>query len=518
VTDGLHTLSSGRAAPRRGRVPSRAAPDGGGASPRDFSLLDEEWIVPDRLVLRGGFVVSMDQAIGDVPDCDVLVQDGQIVAVAPRLDVNDAEIIDATGTVMIPGFVDTHRHTWETVVRGQLPSCTLHEYITTMHDGLGAMFRPDDVFAGTLLGSLEALNAGVTTIVDWSHCTNTPDHADAAVAALQRAGLRALYAHGRGSGGQWWTGNGHDLHPSDARRVRTRYFASDDQLLTMALALRGPGLYGDDIIRHDWALARELGVRISVHVGMRMTGVHVQAVRELDRLGLLGPDTTYIHCNESTDDELRRIADSGGTVSVAPWIEMIMGQGYPRIGALLRHGIAPTLSVDVVTSGPGDMFTPMRAALAWERIQSFGPDRDVPFAAGLTHRDVLRFATLDGARACGLDHKVGSITPGKDADLVMIRADDVNTFPLLDPVATVVSSADVSNVDSVLVRGQFRKRGRMLVDVDLPALRTLAQSSSDHVRSAAGMPMIVRHPPSRAATQTNPHRGGSGNSADTAGA
>ena len=361
------------------------------------------------------------------------------------------------------------------------------EYIDTMHNRLGAVFRAEDVFAGTLAGSLEALNAGVTTIVDWSHCTNTPDHADAAIAGLQQAEIRAVYAHGRGSGGGWWTGEGRDEHPSDARRVRSAYFSSDDQLLTMALALRGPGLYGDAVIRHDWALARELDVRISVHVGMRITGMHTQAVAELDRLGLLGPDTTYIHCNETTDAELSRIAATGGSVSIAPWIEMLMGQGVPRIAGLVRHGIEPSLSIDVVTSGPGDMFTPMRTALAWERIQSFSPDRDVPFSAELTQRDVLSWATIAGARACGLQDRIGSITPGKDADLVLVRGDAINTFPVLDPVATIVNSADVSNIDTVLVGGRIRKRHGKLANVDVARVGQLVERSARHVLDAAGM-------------------------------
>lgn len=435
-----------------------------------------------RLLVRDGILVTLDPALGTLPGTDLLVEDGTIAAIGRDLPVTDAEVVDAGGTVVIPGFVDTHRHTWETVARGALPACTLDHYLHRVTGVIGPAFRPEDVHAGNLLGALEALNAGITTLVDWSHCNNTPEHADAGVAALREAGLRAVYAHGTPVGREWWAGSGLE-HP-DARRVRARYFSSDDSLLTFALAARGPGVTRPEVCVADWTLARDLDCRITVHAGMRITGAHVRAVDELDRAGLLGPDTTYVHATTSTDAELEKVRRSGGSVSVAPYVEMLMGHGPPPIARLVERGLAPSLGVDVATSVPGDMFTQMRTALVSGRISSFGDDVDVPFASALTHVDVLRFATLAGAQACGLGDRVGSLTPGKAADLVLIRADGVNTMPVVDPVATVVVSADTANVDTVIVGGVVRKRAGTLVGVDLPTLRATVERSRDHVLGA----------------------------------
>lgn len=438
-----------------------------------------------RLLITGGHVVPVDPTVEGGPDVDVLVEDGRIVAVERDLAGVDAEIVDAAGTIVLPGFVDTHRHTWETVLRGMLPACTLDEYLAHLAGVVGPAFEPADVYAGNLLGSLEALNAGITTMVDWSHANNTPDHADEGIRALREAGIRAMYAHGTPARGDWWVGSTHG-HPDDARRVRGQYFSSDDGLLTFALALRGPGVTSPEVVAHDWRLARDLAARISVHVGMRITGVHTSAVAELHEAGLLGPDTTYIHASTSTDEELALIAESGGTLSIAPYVEMLMGHGHPPTGRSLDHGIAPSLSIDVATSVPGDMFTQMRTVLVEDRIRTFDEDTpDVPFAPRLTHSDVLRMATTNGAAASGLDHRVGTLTPGKAADLVLLRADAINTIPVVDPIATIVTSADTSNVDTVLVGGEIRKRHGRLVGVDLLRVRGLAENARDAVLGRA---------------------------------
>jgi 5-methylthioadenosine/S-adenosylhomocysteine deaminase len=354
-----------------------------------------------------------------------------------------------------------------------------------MLDNIGRQYRADDVYIANLMGALEALNGGITTLLDWSHVNNTPEHADAAIAGLTEAGIRGVYAHGVPVGGDWWAYSSLE-HPEDIRRIRKQYFASDDQLLTMALAARAPGNTTPDVARHDWALARDLGIRISVHVGMRLTGVHVNHVQTLDQLGLMGADTTYIHCTDSTDQELDLIASTGGSASVAPYVEMLMGHGVPPTGRLVARGVRPSLSIDVVSSVPGDMFTQMRTALVQERILAFTDSPDMPFAPTLTHRDVLEFATIDGAKACALDHKVGTITPGKQADIVLIRTDQVNVAPVVDPVATVVIAADTSNVDTVMVAGRIVKLNGHLTRVDLPSLLRRLDGARDHLLSNAG--------------------------------
>jgi 5-methylthioadenosine/S-adenosylhomocysteine deaminase len=442
--------------------------------------------MPERTLIRGGYVLTLDPELGDVPGGDVLIENGKIEAIGPSLDVGDAEVIDATDRIVLPGFVDTHRHTWQTPVRGVLPCCTLDEYFTDMLGNVGTHYRAEDVYVANYAGALEALNAGITTLLDWSHVSNTPEHSDEAIRGLDEAGIRGVYAHGVPVGGEWWSYSSLE-HPEDIRRLRERYFSSEDQLLTLALAARAPGSTASEVARHDWQLARDIGARISVHVGMRLTGVHVHHVLRLDELGLMGADTTYIHCTDSTDEELDLIAKSGGTASIAPFVEMLMGHGYPPTGRLLERGVRPSLSVDVVSSVPGEMFTQMRTALVAERIRAFTETPDQPFAPTLGHRDVLEFATIDGARACGLDHKTGSLTPGKEADVVLLRTDMVNVAPMIDPAGLVVISADTSNVDSVFVAGKPVKRDGQLVGVDLDRAFRLLEESRDYLLGKAGL-------------------------------
>src|SRR3990170_2641619 len=439
-----------------------------------------------RLVFRNGFVVSMDPDIGEIPNGEVLVEDGVIVDVGRDLGVSGAEEIDATGMIVMPGFVDTHRHTWQTPVRGVLPSCTLDQYFSGMLDNIGIQYRAEDVYIANLMGALECLNGGITTLLDWSHVNNTPEHSDAAIAGLSEAGIRAVYAHGVPVGGEWW-GYSSLEHPEDVRRLRDRYFSSADQLLTLALAARGPGNTTPEVAQHDWELAREIGARISVHVGMRLTDVHVHHVLGMNELGLMGPDTTYIHCTDSTDQELDLIAETGGTASVAPYVEMLMGHGPPPTGRLLARGIRPTLSVDVVSSVPGEMFTQMRTALVYERIGAHTDPPDEAFAPTLTHRDVLEFATIEGARACALEDKVGSLAPGKQADIVLLKVHAINTAPMVDPLGTIVVFADTSNIDSVFVAGRAVKRNGRLVDADLVKTFQKLDESRNHILSRGGL-------------------------------
>jgi 5-methylthioadenosine/S-adenosylhomocysteine deaminase len=441
--------------------------------------------VPKRLLLRGGHVLTMDPELGDVFAGDVLIEDDRIAAVGRSLEAGDAEVIDAADCIVIPGFVDSHRHTWETVIRGIAPDVSLGGYFDIVLDQLAPAYRPEDVYAGNYLGSLEAIDAGVTTLLDWSHISNTPEHADEAIRGLRDARLRAVYCYGNPntSLADWWYTSTLEA-PEDIRRVRAQYFSSDDGLLTLAMGTRGPGFCTPEVVKHDWELARDVGAPISVHVGMGPYAGRFSMVAHLSELGLLGPDTTYIHCNYLSDDEFRLIAESGGKVSIAPSVEMVMGHGTPPTAKALAHGLRPSLSIDVVTTVPGDMFTQMRFLFAQARLV----EHEAAFAAGneeeptlLTSREVLEFATIEGARVCGVDDRTGSLTPGKQADVVVLRCDQTNTFPVIDPVSTVVHQADTRNVDTVLVAGQVLKRGGDLVGADLRTARDLAAASLDYL-------------------------------------
>ena len=434
-----------------------------------------------RLLIRNGTVVTPD-ALHGRRDVDVLIVDGRIAVVGNAGDA-DAEVIDASGTVVVPGFVDTHRHSWETAMRGSLPSCSLGGYLQAVNGLAAPRYTPEDIRIGTLAGALEALNAGITTFFDWSHCNNTPEHADAGVAGLREAGVRAVYGHGTPSLEGWWFYSDKE-HP-DARRVRETHFSSDDDLLTFAMAVRGPLMTLPHVVEHDWQLARELGALISVHAGMRITGFDTRMVAELEQQGLLGADTVYVHANTWTDDDFAAVAASGGRVSIAPYVEMVMGHGRPPIARSLAAGLRPGLGTDVATTVPGDLFTQMRQALAWNRIQSFPDDQSVDFESPYTEEDVFLAATRDGAAVCGLERRVGEIREGFEADIALIRTDMINTAPVGDPLASIVCSADVSNVDTVLVRGEVRKRAGKLTNVDLAKLVLELEASRERVLGGA---------------------------------
>jgi cytosine/adenosine deaminase-related metal-dependent hydrolase len=437
-----------------------------------------------KMLLRGGQVITMDDSIGDLPKADVLIDGDQIVAIEPEITA-DAEVVDVTGQIVLPGFVDTHRHTWEAAIRGSAPNATLDDYFVEILDTFAPLYRPEDVYASNLAGALECLNAGITTLVDWSHINNTPEHPDAGIRGLQESGIRAQYAYGSAnlSLSDYWFDSKIAIPADDVERVRSTYFSSDDGLLTMGLATRGTGFCQDDVVRAEWDLARRLGIPITVHVAMGRVAGRFGMVHKLSSLGLLGPDTTYIHCCYFDDEEWQLVADSGGMISIAPQVELQMGHGWPPVVKAVQYGLRPSLSIDVVTTVPGDMFTQIRAAFGAERARinevSWQADTDAP-AHMPTARQLLKMATVDGARVAGVEDRTGTLTPGKQADLIVIDTGGLNVAPVLDPVAAVTLSADVSNVDTVIVGGVVRKRAGKLV-ADTARARGLVQASSDYL-------------------------------------
>ncbi len=408
-------------------------------------------------------MVTMDPAVGDLRHGDVLIEDGRIAAVATAIDAPDAEIIDAAGTIVLPGFVDTHRHTWQTAFRGLGANWTFDQYRDAMHGTIRRHYRPDDVYVGNLLGRLEALGSGVTTMLDWFHCSDRPENADAGIQGLRDAGGHSLFCYCAGDP---------DVTP-ETRRVRS-LLPGDD----MVFGLRGPHLTTMDVVAADVALARELGLRVSVHVGSGGSRGR-RPVAHMRELGLLDDRTTFVHCNGIDDDEVTMIADAGSSVSISPDVELRMGFGWPETGRMLAAGIRPSLSVDDCPSAGGDMFATMRTGFAVQR----GLD------GGLTTRDLVEFATIDGARSCGLDARTGSITVGKDADLILVDAEDLSVFPVGDPYGTIVAAGHPGLVDSVFVAGRAVKRNGRLLDVDLPALRARLLESRDRIAADAGIPV-----------------------------
>jgi 5-methylthioadenosine/S-adenosylhomocysteine deaminase len=454
----------------------------------------------DRTLIRGGVVLTQDDQLGELPNADVLIEGDRILEVGPDLNADGAEVLDAAGDIVMPGMIDTHRHTWETSIRTSAPDYTLGAYFGAILDKFAPKYRPDDVYAANLWGALECVNAGITTLVDWSHIMNTPEHADAALKGLRESGLRSVFAFGfpNTSIQDWWfgpdyAGSVERINADEARRIRKEQLSDDQGLITMALATRGTNFCKPEVVRYEWELAKELGINITVHVAMDRFGYTKMQLRGLKDLGLLYPNTTYIHASHLLDDEWDMVRDSGGNVSLSPQIELQMGHGWAPGQTASKNGIPVGLSTDVATTASSDIFTQMHAIFASERARrhqiAWDEDLDgnLPTPDLVDVRQVLRWATIEGAMVAGVADRTGSITPGKKADIVIIDTKAVNVAPVIDPVGAVVCAADISNVKTVLVDGKVMKRDwKLLADLDRP--RELVMASRDYLVGAFGEP------------------------------
>jgi 5-methylthioadenosine/S-adenosylhomocysteine deaminase len=418
------------------------------------------------ILVKGGCVLSLDPRVGDFDTADVLIDGEKIAAVGPNLSAANAEVIDASHAIVMPGLIDTHRHMWEGPLRNILPNGLLSDYTRDITGAARAIYRPEDAHAGDLVSALGAVNAGVTTVLDWSHIGNSPEHTDAAIAGLKESGIRSVYAFGGGAPGP------KNQFPQDIRRLRRQHFSSSDQLLTLAMAT------GPDAA--SWAMARDVGAPITLHVNGAGSLMPMAAAMK--------SDCTYIHCDNLTDEEWRLIASTGGHVSISGPIEMEMGHGVPPFQQAIAHGIRPSLSVDVETQMPGDLFTQMRTAFTLQRMQVLARERagEKNLPKLLTVKEVVEFATIDGARANALDSKIGTLTPGKQADLILLRYDRINTLPLNNAYGAVVLNMDTSNVDTVLIAGKVMKRNGQLVGVDVARVQRMAEASRDYIVSKTG--------------------------------
>ena len=440
--------------------------------------------MPERLLLHGGYVLSMDQRVGEMT-ADVLIEDEAISAIGPDLDVSDAARIDVTGDVVMPGFVDTHRHTWQTPFRGVCADWTLEEYFRGIRMTVSPNCSADDVFAGNYVGALEALDAGVTTLLDFSHCNNTPEHADAALQGLRDAGIRAMFAYGYFPSPVAGPTFGEDEQRlANARRIREQLLPSDDGLVTMGIALTECGLLPFDQTIAEARSAREMGVPMVLHTGCSWGLRVTEGVPELEHHDLLGPDQVHVHCNTLDERDFRRLAEHDCKVSSSPETELQMGMGHPVIARALAHGMRPSLSCDVMSSNSGDMFAQMRLGLQFERCMrndAFNAENRMPERLDLTVRDALHWATANGAHAMGLEGRIGSLTVGKQADLVVIGGGRLNMTPMADPVGCLVAQANPSNVKHVLIAGRVLKRDGKLCGIDLGRARGLAHAASERV-------------------------------------
>lgn len=453
-----------------------------------------------RTLVRGGHVLSMDPEIGELRQGDVLLEDGVITAVQPSLGEVDAEVIDAAGHIVAPGLIDTHRHTWQTQMRALCTDWTLTDYLFGIRFSVSPAYTPGDVHLGNLLGAVDALESGVTTILDFSHCNNTPEHADAAVTGLLDAGIRAVFGYGffesRPMAPPYFTE--HAARVRDFARIADTYFSSPDGLVRLGVALTEVGVIPLSATAAEVAAARERSVLQVTHTGCVWSLPN--GIVELDAAGLIGPDQVHVHCNTLREDEWRILARNGAKVSISVETELNMGMGRPSFAACERHGIAPTLSCDILSLNSGDLFAQLRQGLGfkrWADSEAANLSGADPERVSTTALEALRWSTVNAAEAIGLSDRIGSLTPGKQADLIIVGGPGTSQHPIIDAAGTLIFQTTTTDVRTVLVAGRAVKRDGLMTAVDLPALLSRAETSAEEVlgRVHAAVPVLPPVPP-----------------------
>src|SRR5712675_453742 len=423
-----------------------------------------------RLLLRGGTIISMDAKVGDLAKGDVLLEGSKIAAIGPAISAPGAQTLDAANMILIPGLIDCHRHSWEGQLRRINPNApTLADYSNATHLSFATHYRPQDMYVGNMITALGCIDAGITCVIDNSHNARSAGHSDAAVEALLDSGIRAVHASGAPQAGDW----AHQW-PQDLTRLQKTYFAGPDQLVTLRIFA--------GVSRENWTLARALGLRITTEFQGPMAAELLDPLR---RDKMVGPDNTFNHCGALPERTWQILRESGATVDVCPRsdAQYALGEGISAYQHALDHGIKPGFSVDNETSYSSDMFAEMRIAFYMQRAlaqnRKFGGQTDVP--APVNVREVLEAATVNGANCAGLSDKIGAIAPGKEADLVMIRADDINLYPSNNALGSVVQAADRSNVDTVIIGGRIRKLHGKIVDLDMNRLKRMVEESRSYL-------------------------------------
>jgi 5-methylthioadenosine/S-adenosylhomocysteine deaminase len=457
------------------------APDG-----TPLGLADADSVGPDTgrsLVIRGATVIT-GEGTRVLPDTDVLLTGDQITAIGPGLAVPaGTAVIDGTRGILMPGMIDSHRHMWQTNLRGLGADWTLSEYFVFYYLSWGKHFRPEDIHAGNLLAAVESIDAGVTTTVDWSHGLQTVEHGEAAADALTATRGRFVLAYGNLLGGPWeWS-----AAPAFRDFVRRRTSGSTDMLgLQMAFDVTSDPAFPE---RAAFEAARELGLRVTTHAGV-WGATNDIGIQQMWDAGFMDETVTYVHSSTLSEDSYQKIAATGGTASVSAESEMNAGQGYPPTWLLRQHGIPVALSQDTSVWWSGDMFSAMRATLNSDRARchqdAHGRGETVAHNAARAS-DVVGWATRGGARAIGREHDLGTIEVGKKADVVLIKNDASPAMrPLLHPHGHVVFQAGRADVDTVIINGRVAKLDHRLIGVDLGAVHDAVENTIDFIRGTMG--------------------------------
>jgi len=445
-----------------------------------------------RVLIRCGWLVTLDPAIGDFRDGELLFGGNSILAAGKNLGATADETIDASDKIVMPGLVNAHMHTWQTALRGIAAEWMSADYFKNVHGNMATHYRPEDNYLGNLVGALAQIDGGVTTLVDWCHNITTLEHAERAVDGLIDSGIRAVFAHGTAKPLSQTSGTPftHIPHPRErVEALRKSRLASNDGRVTLAMAILGPDWGAWEVAEHDIRMAREFGLVSSSHTRRREDCVVPDGYARMAREGLLGPDHNLVHGTSYDAHDLAVVVDSGATLTSTALVELHHHIGDTMVAAYRAAGGRPSLGIDVELYGSGQMFREMQAALLFARgrevrnnaLRGNSPMKTIPVRS----REALEWATINGARAFKMDDRIGTLTPGKRADIVMLRADDVNMAPVWDPIYSIVEIAGAGNVDTVIIDGTVRKQDGKLTfpeDVLRRRLEELRQSGARIMR------------------------------------
>ena len=423
----------------------------------------------NKLLIKGGTVVSMEPASEASSIKDILVQDDCIAAVGNINNPDADEVIDATGHIVLPGLIDSHVHTWQTGLRGIASDWTVPQYMRAMHRGLATHFKPEDIYIANLVGALSKINAGITTFVDWCHNNPTPDHTDAAIEGLIESGARALFLHGSPKPDPQ-PGQRHfseiPMPRGEIRRLLEGPFAKQNHLVSLGLAALGPQYSTPKVCEQDYRLAQDYDLIISAHTAggpMLSPGTF----EKLIKLGLIDNRSNIVHANNFDDELLKALVEAEANFTVTADVEMQMGFGTPVTGRLRALGSPLTIGSDVEPAVPGDMFNAMRFTMNVQRnldnIAALSRGETLPDTATITCRESLEWVTINGAQMMAMQEKIGTISPGKQADIIILNGNHLNLFPVNNAINTVVRYAGPADVDTVIIAGNIAKRdGKLL--------------------------------------------------------
>ena len=427
-----------------------------------------------RTLFKGGTVVTMDPTVPNLSTGDVLVDGGRIAAVGANLQAGDAEVIDASGSIVMPGLIDAHHHMWLGVMRRMMPDVDdLFAYIDVVAGTLGAHYRPLDMYLSTKLTAVASLDAGITTIIDACHSSRSPEHTDAALEALDAVGIRALHMVGAAMDKQASTAH----LPADLKRLADNW--------NQGGGLVRVGLFGQ--LNLDWwRVAREL----DMHILTEFIGDLAKLGPEFAKPGVLGPHNIFNHCTRVPQETWKLFAEAGVNITINPRSDALFGFDDETFAyqQAIDHGLTPALGIDLDTAFGSDLFGEMHALFGQQRsamrYRRFRGEANVP--KPISVEAVLEAATVNGARAAGLDREIGTLTPGKQADLITVRTNGVAVFPVTNAIGTIVQAVERSDVDTVMVAGEIRKRAGKLVGVDVAKLTADVSASRDYLLEVSG--------------------------------